>query len=131
MLGPAVFALSLLFLILFAGFFLWIGLKIMGKDKGILESGLANLAAGIFSFIILAIITVIPLLGLLSPFLGYIAYVYGLKTILKIGFFEALVASILASFVFFILSIILSLVAGIWVFQYTSFNQIPSGNIGF
>lgn len=131
MLGPAVFALSIVFLILFTGFFLWIGLKIMGKNVGILESGLANLAAGIFSFILLAIFAVIPLINILSLLLGYIAYLYGLKTILKIGFFEALVASILATFVFFILSIVLSMVAGIWVFQYTSFNHMPSGDIGF
>lgn len=112
------FGTLLIFSIVFSGFFLWVGLKIIGKRKGILESGLANLAAGIFAYAILTVAGVIPFFVIMSPVIGNLAYLYALKVLLKISLFEAFLASILASIVFYILAMVINLFVGIWFFKF-------------
>lgn len=112
------FGLLLLLTILFSGFFLWIGLRLIGRRKGILEAGLANLAAGIFAFIVLVVIAAIPLIGIISPIMSYFAYLYALKAILNINMLEAFLVSIISSLVFFFVSALISVVLGVWLFEY-------------
>ncbi|RLI74698.1 hypothetical protein DRO97_05305, partial [Archaeoglobales archaeon] len=119
MIEVAFFGLLFLLTILFSGFFLWIGLRLIGKRKGILEAGLANLAAGIFASIILLIVAAIPLFGVISPIVGYFAYLYALKAILDINLLEAFVVSIVSSLVFFFVSVLIATVLGVWLFKYT------------
>lgn len=114
-----IFAIALFFLILFTGFFLWAGLRLVGKKRGIFESGVANLVAGFVAFLVVGIFTQIPVIAILFPIIGYVAYLYGLKVLLSISLLEAFIASILASIVFVVLSVLLSLVAGIWLFNFT------------
>lgn len=119
MLDLLIFIITLLILILFSGFFLWAGLRLIGKKRGIFESGVANLLAGFIAFVVVVIFTQLPLIAILFPIIGYLAYLYGLKVILKVSILEAFIASILASIVFVVLSVLLSLVAGIWLFNFT------------
>ena len=124
MIEVAFFGLLFLLTILFSGFFLWIGLRLIGKRKGILEAGLANLAAGIFASIILLIVAAIPLFGVISPIVGYFAYLYALKAILDINLLEAFVVSIVSSLVFFFVSVLIATVLGVWLFKYTMFKPM-------
>lgn len=119
------FGIALLLSILFTGFFLWAGLRLIGKKRGIFEAGLANFAAGIFAFIIIGISVSIPFLAIFFPITGYIAYLYALKALLGISFLDAFIASILASIVFIVVSFLLAIIAGIWLFTFTPVHQPP------
>ncbi len=116
------FGTLLIISIVFSGFFLWIGLRIIGKRKGILEAGLANIAAGIFAFAVLTVAGTIPFFIIMSPVIGYLAYLYALKVLLKISLFDAFLASILASLVFYVLAMVINLFMGIWFFK---FGMVP------
>lgn len=131
MLDLLVFIITLLVLILFSGFFLWAGLRLIGKKRGIFESGVANLLAGFIAFVVVVIFTQLPLVAILFPIIGYLAYLYGLKALLNISFLDAFIASILASIVFIILSVLLALVAGIWLFKFTPVHPPPGPPIHF
>lgn len=131
MLNLLIFAITLLILILFSGFFLWAGLRLIGKKRGIFESGVANLLAGFIAFVVVAIFTQLPLIAILFPIIGYLAYLYGLKLLLNVSFLEAFIASILASIVFVVLAVLLSLVADIWLFKFTPVHPPHGGPIHF
>ncbi|MFW6185820.1 MAG: hypothetical protein ACOC5C_03970 [Halobacteriota archaeon] len=131
MFNLVIFVLTLLILILFSGFFLWAGLRLIGKKRGIFESGVANLLAGFIAFVVVAIFTQLPLVAILFPIIGYLAYLYSLKLLLSISFLEAFIASILASVVFVILSVVVSMVAGIWLFNFTPAGPPHGGPIHF
>jgi hypothetical protein len=118
------FGLWLLFSILLSGFFLWIGIRIMGKKRGILKAGLANLAAGIFAFVIVTIVASIPILGMFFPIAGYLAYLYALKAVLDLSLIEAFLASMLASIAFVLLSMLVAMLIGIWFFKFAAFPQV-------
>jgi|Deesub1362A_J573_1020465.scaffolds.fasta_scaffold01104_12 hypothetical protein len=108
-----------------SGFFLWAGLRIIGKKVGIVEAGLVNLAGGFFAVAVGTLFTIIPFFGLLSPLAAYVVYLYVLKALLDITFFEAFISSILASIVFLIVSFVLAIISGvvlIKLFPYV-FNQ--------
>ncbi len=90
----------------------------MSKREGILKVGLANLAAGIFAFIVLLIIAAIPLIGIVSPIISYLAYLYALKVVLDMTMLEAFLVSIVSSLVFFLVSVLVSIGLGIWFFKY-------------
>ncbi|RLI76763.1 hypothetical protein DRP05_12320 [Archaeoglobales archaeon] len=124
MIETVFFGLFLLLAILSSGFFLWIGLRLIGKQKGIFEVGLANLAAGIFAFIVLIIIAVIPLIGIVSPIVSYFAYLYALKTVLDISMLEAFAVSIISSLVFFLTAILISAFLGIWLLKYAMIKPV-------
>jgi|Deesub1362A_J573_1020465.scaffolds.fasta_scaffold00278_7 hypothetical protein len=121
----------LLFSILISGFFLWIGLKIIGKDRGILEAGIANFAAGIFAIIVGSILTIIPLMVLIYPLIIYLLYLYALKLLLKISMVEAFLVSILASIVFILLSFVFAFFAGIWLIKFVPFGFSPMPRFHF
>ncbi len=127
MLNLLVFIITLLILILFSGFFLWAGLRLIGKKRGIFESGVANLLAGFIAYVVVVIFTQLPLVAILFPIIGYLAYLYGLKLLLNVRLLEAFIASILASIVFVILAVLLSLMAGIWLFEFTPVNPPHGG----
>jgi|GEM_PF-3139509 hypothetical protein len=120
-----VFGVAFLFSILFTGFFLWSGLRLIGKKKGIFEAGLANFAAAVFAFVIIGISVAVPFLAIFFPVIGYLAYLYALKALLGISFIDALIASILASIVFVVLSFIMAVIAGVWLFNFTPVHQPP------
>jgi hypothetical protein len=115
------FGILLILSIAFSGLFLWISLRIIGKRRGLLEAGIANLAAGILAFAVLGLLGFIPFFAVISPVVGYFAYLWALKVFLRINLFEAFLASILASVVFFILAMLIKLFVGIWFFKFGMF----------
>ncbi|MFO7966285.1 MAG: hypothetical protein R6U44_01630 [Archaeoglobaceae archaeon] len=134
MLDILILIIALLILILFSGFFLWAGLRLIGKKRGIFESGVANLLAGFIAYGVIVIIVIflqLPLVAILFPIIGYLAYLYGLKLLLNISLLEAFIASILASIVFIVLAVLLSLVAGIWLFEFTPVHSPGASPIHF
>jgi len=118
--------LALLISILVSGFFLWIGLKVIGKKRGILEAGLANFAASIFAAVIFGISAVIPFFGIFSPFIGFLAYLYALKALLKVSMIEAIVVSVVAS-IAFIIAVFLFTIIGFQLFSLAPqpYSHIP------
>ncbi|HID43586.1 MAG TPA: hypothetical protein EYP30_07445 [Archaeoglobaceae archaeon] len=126
------FGIAFLFSILSTGFFLWAGLRLIGKKRGIFEAGLANFAAGIFAFIIIGISVSIPSIAIFFPITGYVAYLYALKALLGISFLDAFIASILASGVFILVALVLAVIAGIWLFNFTPVQQpLPMHQVHF
>ncbi len=100
--------------ILIPGVFIWIALKLLGKDRGIIRCGLANLAAFIFAAIIAAILHFTPLIFFV-PIISFVVYLYALKLLLDISFLEAFVATIIASIVIFFTALILAAIFGTWL----------------
>jgi len=115
--------LTLLLIIVLSGAFLWVGLKVIGKEQNLLFVGVVNLASAFFAMLITSILAVIPLLSLLSPVLGYFAYIYALKGFLKLTFWEAFLASFLAALVFVVIVLMLFFVFGFWVFKFTPIHK--------
>ncbi len=107
------FIVAVLVAIVISGFFLWIALKIVGEDRGIIEAGIANLVAGFASLITLSILSLIPPLILLSPVIAFVVYVYVLDLILHIGFVKAIAVSVIANLVFLVVSGIIAMVLGV------------------
>ncbi|AEA47875.1 hypothetical protein [Archaeoglobus veneficus] len=126
MFEPIGFGISFLVSIVVSGFFLWIGLKVIGRSRGIIESGLANFAAGIFAIAVFAAFVVIPFFGIFAPLAGFVAYLYGLKALLRISMFEALIVSLVASIAFLAVVMLITFVAGIYLF---SFAPPPYGHV--
>ena len=110
------FFVALLVAIVVSGFFLWIALKIVGEDRGIIEAGIANLVAGFASLITLSILSLIPPLVLLSPVIAFVVYVYFLDLILHIGFVKAIAVSVIANLVFLVVSGIIAMILGVTSF---------------
>ncbi len=114
--------------ILISGFFLWIGLRVIGKKRGILEAGLANFAASIFAAVIFGISATIPFFGIFSPFVGFLAYLYALKTLLKVSLIDALAVSVIALMAF-IVAVFLFAMIGFQLFSLAPqpYSHIPGG----
>jgi len=112
------FGIAFLISVFISGFFLWIGLKVIGKNRGVIEAGLANFAAGIFAIAIFCVSAMIPFLVISAPLLAFLAYLYGLKTLLKISMFEAFIVSVVASIVFTVAVFFIAMIAGIYLFSF-------------
>ncbi len=100
--------------IILPGVFIWIALKLLGKERGIVRCGLANFAALVFASIIAAILHLTPLI-IFAPLLSFVVYLYALKSLLDISFLEALAATIIASIVIFFTALILMAIFGTWL----------------
>ena len=100
--------------IILPGFFIWIGLKVIGKDRGVLRCGMANFAAFVITAIVAFILHFTPLVVLL-PLLTFLIYLYVLKILLDVGFIEAFAATIIAGVVIFLLAVVLLLIFGVWL----------------
>ncbi len=107
------FIVAVLVAIVISGFFLWIALRIVGEDRGIIEAGIANILAGFASLITLSVISLIPPLILLSPVIAFVVYVYVLDLILHIGFVKAIAVSVIANLVFLVVSGIIAMLLGV------------------
>ncbi len=112
------FFVFLLSAIVLPGIFIWIGLKIIGKERGILRCGMANLAAFVITSFVAFILHFTPL-AIILPFLGFLIYLYVLKTLLDISFIEAFAATIIAGVVIFLVSVALLLIFGVWMLFFT------------
>ena len=111
------FFIPLLFAILsivISGIFIWIGLKVIGRERGLIRSSIANLAAFVFASTVAVILHFTPLVVFL-PLIVFLIYLYILKVLLDIGFIEALAATIIATLVVFIAAFILMVIFGIWL----------------
>lgn len=111
--------------ILISGFFLWVGLRITGKKVGILEAALVNLAAGVLGVIAGSIFIFIPFIGILSPLIAYLVYLYGISLLLKISIVHAFLASILATLVFTGILFAIGVFIGIWMLKFMPFMVRP------
>ena len=107
------FIVAVLVAIVISGFFLWIALRIVGEDRGIIEAGIANILAGFASLITLSVISLIPPLILFSPVIAFVVYVYVLDLILHIGFVKAIAVSVIANLVFLVVSGIIAMILGV------------------
>ena len=107
------FIVAVLVAIVISGFFLWIALRIVGEDRGIIEAGIANILAGFASLITLSVISLIPPLILFSPVIAFVVYVYVLDLILHIGFVKAIAVSVIANLVFLVVSGIIAMLLGV------------------
>lgn len=121
-LGLGIFALlilliGLLIAIAVSGFFVWIALKIVGEDRGIIEAGIANIVAGFVSGIAMAVVVFIPLLNLFAPVIAFFVYVYVLSSMLRIDFLKGVAVAVIAYIVFAVLAAITGMFAGIPVYQ--------------
>jgi hypothetical protein len=114
-----------LFSIIVSGFFLWVGLRITGKKAGILEVSLVNLAAGILGVVTGSIVAFVPLLGIFSPLVAYLAYLYAIGSLLKISMLQAFLASILATLVFMGILFAVGFFIGIWMLKFVPFAFRP------
>ncbi len=108
------FFVFLISAIILPGFFIWIGLKVIGKDRGVLRCGMANFAAFVITAIVAFILHFTPLVVLL-PLLTFLIYLYVLKILLDVGFIEAFAATIIAGVVIFLLAVVLLLIFGVWL----------------
>ncbi len=100
--------------IILPGVFIWIGLKLLGKERGIIRCGLANFAAFIFASVIAVVLHFTPLV-IFVPIVYFIVYLYALKSLLDISFLEAFAATIIASIVIFFTALILMAIFGVWL----------------
>uniref|UniRef100_A0A7C3VM79 Uncharacterized protein n=1 Tax=Archaeoglobus fulgidus TaxID=2234 RepID=A0A7C3VM79_ARCFL len=112
------FIVFLLLAIVIPGLFIWIGLKVLGKDRGVLRCGFANLAAFVITSFFAFVLHFTPLVVVL-PLLGFLIYLYILKTLLDISFIEAFAATVIAGVVIFLIAVILLLILGVWVIFFT------------
>jgi len=117
--------LSLLLIIVISGAFIWIGLKMIGKNQNLLFVGVINLAAVFFAVLVTSLLTFVPFVSVISPILGYFAYIYALKGLLNLTFWEAFLASFLAALVFVFVTLILLFLFDIWVFKFTPIYKPP------
>nr|WP_276627787.1 hypothetical protein [Archaeoglobus fulgidus] len=108
------FFVFLISAIILPGFFIWIGLKVVGKERDVLRCGMANFAAVVITAVVAFILHFTPLV-LLLPLLAFLIYLYVLKTLLDVGFIEAFAATIIAGVVIFLLAVILLLIFGVWL----------------
>lgn len=100
--------------ILVPGLLIWLGLKLIGKNRSVFRCGFANFAAFTLSAIVSFFLYFTPLVILL-PLIALIVYFYTLKTLLDVGFIEAFAASLIAGIVVFLLAIIILILFGIWL----------------
>ncbi len=94
--------------ILIPGFFIWIGLKLLGRDVGVIRAGFANFVAVIFASVLAYLFLATPLF-FLAPLISFVAYFYALKSLLDVSFIEAFAATIIASIVIAVIAFIMAL----------------------
>jgi len=121
-LGLGIFALLILLIgllvaIAISGFFVWVALKIVGENRGIIEAGIANIVAGFVSGIAMGIVMFIPLLNLFAPILAFFVYVYVLSSMLRIDFLKGVAVAIISYLVFAVIASLAGMFAGIPVYQ--------------
>ncbi len=118
----------LLLIIAISGFFIWIGLKMIGKKVGIIEAGLANIASGFFAIAAGSIVSILPFFGIFAPIVAYFVYLYMLKALLNVSLLEAFVASIIASIVFMAVSSLFAALFGVILIKFFPFiYKHPAG----
>lgn len=108
---------SLVFLVLsiiVPGFFIWLGFKVLGRERGILKCGLANFAAFFITAILSFLLSLTPV-ALILPILAFLIYLYTMKTLLDVSFLEALGATIIAAIVVILVSFVVMLLFGVWM----------------
>lgn len=130
-LAPLWLLLSFIVLsILIPGFLIWLGLKVIGKNRGVLRCGFANFAAFALAAIVSFLFYLTPL-AVLLPVIAFIIYFYALKTLLEINFIEAFAATIIAGIIVFLLAILILLLFGIWLLITPPPVSIPHFDIRF
>ncbi|WP_202318597.1 hypothetical protein [Archaeoglobus neptunius] len=112
-LGIAALSFFLISIIL-PGFFIWIGLRVLGKDRGIVRCGFANFAAFTITAVVAMLLHFTPLF-IIVPFLAFLIYLYVLKSLLDISFIEAFAATVIASVVVFLTAVIMLAMFGVWL----------------
>ncbi len=127
-LGLGLFALLLMLLgvliaVVVSGFFLWIALKIVGEERGIISAGIANIVAGLVASISGALVSFLPLFGLLSPVISFLVYVYILSAMLNISFLKAIAVSVIASIVFYVVVAVTAMMLGLTMFPVYSIHR--------
>jgi len=109
----ALFLLGIIVSVLVSGFFLWVALKIVGEDRGILEAGIANIVASFISIVAMVVTSLLILFAPISPLVAFFVYIYVLKSILNISFIKAIIVAIIACAVFLIVMTIAGIVLSI------------------
>jgi len=94
--------------------FIWAGLKVIGRDRGIIRCGIANFAALVFAFLIGSLVT-FTFLSPFGPLLFFVTYLYVLKVLLDVSFVEAVAATIVASLIVLAIGLAIALVFGTWM----------------
>ena len=105
----------LILLIIIPGISLWVSLRLIGKRRGIIRCGVANLSAFLISVIFAGAISFIPFLTFLTPIIFLIIYFYILKEILDVNLIEAFAATAISLLVMLILMILMASITGIWI----------------
>jgi len=103
-----------LILIISSGLVIWLSLRLIGKNRNLIQCSIANFASLIFSALITSLFTFSPFL-LFSPIIFLFLYFYGLKALLNINFLEAVIVVILSSIVIFIAGILFEILFGKWL----------------
>ncbi len=94
---------------------LWIGLRVIGRKRGLVRCGIACLSALIISTILTGIVSFFPLLNLLTPLVFFLSYLYVLKVVLGVNIVEAFAATAVSLLILLILAIITAILTGIWI----------------
>jgi len=100
--------------ILIPGFLIWVGLKVIGKKRSIVKCGFSNFAAFLITAVVSLFLHFTPF-AILIPLIAFVVYFYVLKTLLDIGFIEALLATLIAGIVAFLLAFIILAIFGVWL----------------
>lgn len=114
-LAPVSLILFFLISIILPGVFIWAGLKVLGKDRGILRCGVANFAAFTITVVISVLLHFTPL-TILLPLIAFLVYLYIMKSLLDISFIEAFAATIIAGAILIAVAFILLFIFGVWLF---------------
>jgi hypothetical protein len=119
------FLVFLILSVIVPGFFIWLGLKLIGKERGIVRCGLANLAAVLFATILAALIGLIPVINLITPLAFFLTYLYGLKSLLDVGILEAFVATVLATVIIVAIAFVMAVITGLWFVSFAPPARFP------
>ncbi len=117
---PAIGFAILLFLlvsIILPGVFIWAGFKLVGRERGIVQCGIANFAAFLIASIVTFLLAFTPLV-LFSPLIFFAAYLYILKVLLDVSFIEALAATVIAAIIIFVAALVIHLLFGMWMVSF-------------
>lgn len=108
---PLYLVLFLLISIILPGVFIWAGLKVLGRDRGILRCGTANFAAFTITMVISVLLLYAPLIVLLL--IAFIVYLYFMKSLLDISFIEAFAATVIAVAILIAVAFVLLIIFGV------------------
>jgi hypothetical protein len=103
--GSAFLAILIFFVLIIVvpGFFIWLGMKFLGKDVGVIRCGIANFIAIVFASVLSYLLYPTPLFFFI-PLISFVAYFYAMKSLLKVSFIEAFAATLIASVIIIVLS---------------------------